>query len=108
MSTTAKMTTMPAKPETPTSRHNKQATMMVRTGAVHNTFKHKLIISKRLTSFDRRLTTLPEAVSPSAVCDNRNTYKQCTKERELKKTMIHTTFQHKKALESIVLSPFYK
>lgn len=73
INTTIKMTTMPAKPATPISRHNKQATIIVRTGAVHNTFKHKLIISNRLTSFDKRFTTFPDAVSPSAVWDNRKT-----------------------------------
>lgn len=57
------------------SRHSKQVTIIERTGAAHSVFSNKLIISNRLTSFDRRFTTLPGAVSPSAVCDNRNDWK---------------------------------
>lgn len=57
------------------SCHSKQVTIIDRTGAVHSVFNNKLIISNRLTSFDRRFTTFPGAVSPRAVCDNRNDWK---------------------------------
>lgn len=39
-------------------------------------------ISKRLTSFDNKLTTLPGAVSPNAVCDKRNACVVCKKNKK--------------------------
>lgn len=71
------MITTPTRPAAPISRHSKQLTIIESSGAVHIRFKHKLKISNRLTSLDRRFTTLPAAVSPSAVCERRNAFSLC-------------------------------
>lgn len=63
---------MPIKPATPISFHSKHATMIESNGAIHIAFIHNETHSKRLTSFDNKLTTFPGAVSPSAVCDRRS------------------------------------
>lgn len=63
---------MPIKPATPISCHSKHATMIESSGAIHIAFINNETHSKRLTSFDNRFTTLPGAVSPNAVCDNRS------------------------------------
>lgn len=70
--TTINTITIPIIPATPISAHNNPPTIRVSNGAVHIEFKNIVTQSNRLTSFERRLTTLPGAVSPSAVCESRN------------------------------------
>lgn len=62
---------MPITPAQPMSRHSKMPIMIVNNGAVHIEFNSIEAKSKRLTSFDSKLTTFPGAVSPNALCDNR-------------------------------------
>lgn len=64
--------TMPTTPAHRTSCHSKTPAIIVINGAAHIAFITIDTTSKRFTSFDNRFTTLPGAVSPSAVCDNRN------------------------------------
>lgn len=75
MGTTIKIIAIPIKPATPISFHSKQATMNESNGANHIEFKHRDTHSKRFTSFDNKLTTLPGDVSPNAFCDKRRAFK---------------------------------
>lgn len=63
---------IPIKPAQPNSRHNNTPIISDSNGAAHNEFENNDNQSKRFTSFDSRFTSFPGAVSPSAVCDNRN------------------------------------
>lgn len=71
MGTTTKIIEMPIRPANPISLYSMAATITVSNGAIHIAFIHSDTHSNRFTSFERRLTTLPGDVSPSAVCDNR-------------------------------------
>lgn len=84
------MIAIPTKPAAPISLHSKIPMTIESSGPVHIEFIHIVTHSNRLTSFERRFTTLPGDVSPSAVCDRHMACLQNVKLQPINQFFIHT------------------